>query len=48
MERPRAAVLACRQTVAQRLIADRSFKKAFQQGAQVKAGASRQNGKPAA
>ncbi len=48
MQRPRAPVLACRQTVAQRLIADRSFKKAFQQGAQVEAGASGQNRKPAA
>ena len=48
MERARPARLACRQPVAQRLVADRSFKKSFEQRAQVEARASRQNRKPAA
>ena len=48
MERARAPGLPCRQPVAQRLIPDRSLKKSFEQRTQVEAGASRQNGKPAA
>ncbi len=48
MERTRAAGLACRQAIAERLIADRSLKKSIEQRAQVEAGASCQNRKPAA
>jgi hypothetical protein len=48
VERSAAAGLACAQAVAQRLIAYRSFKEAFEQGAQVEAGASGENRKPAA
>ena len=48
VERRRAAGLARRQAVAQRLVADRALEEAFEQRAQVEARASGENRKPAA
>src|SRR6185436_8899689 len=48
MERSGASGFARRQTVAERLIAGRTFKQAFQQRAKVEAGATGKNRKPAA